>query len=61
MTQKAEANLKYVIATHAAEQMTPSRRAIGLCEEIAEGRISGDYAVEQIKRSYGLKEETLRG
>lgn len=61
MTQKAAVTLKFVMATHAAEQMTPSHRAVSLCEKIAEGRISGDYAVEQIKRSYGLKEKKLRG
>lgn len=55
MTKKAQANIQYMLATHAAEYMTPSREAISLCEKIAEGRISGDFAVEQIKRRYGLE------
>lgn len=55
MTKKAKSNIKYTLATHAAERMAPSREAITLCEKIADGRISGDAAVEQIKRHYGLQ------
>ncbi|NMA25281.1 MAG: antitoxin VbhA family protein [Clostridiales bacterium] len=54
MTHKAKESVKYSLATHAAEKMTPSRKAVRLCEKIAEGRITGDSAVEQIKRSYGI-------
>ena len=60
MTQKVATTLKYVMATHAAEKMIPSHKAVRLCKKIADGRISGDYAVEQIKHSYGLKEEMTR-
>lgn len=52
MTKKAERNLKYTLATHAAEHMMPSRKAISLCEKIANGQISGDMAAEEIKRYY---------
>lgn len=55
MTKKAQANVKYVLATHAAERMIPSREAITLCSKIADGRISGDMAAEQIKRRYGVE------
>ncbi|WP_312159656.1 hypothetical protein [Oscillibacter sp.] len=55
MTQKAKDSVKYSLATHAAEKMAPSHKAVRLCEKIAEGRISGDSAVEQIKRSYGIE------
>jgi len=55
MTKKAQANLRYTLATHAAEKMSPSREAIALCEKIADGHISGDFAVEQIKRRYGVE------
>ncbi|MCI7018983.1 MAG: antitoxin VbhA family protein [Candidatus Limivicinus sp.] len=55
MTKKAERNLKYTLATHAAENMMPSRKAISLCEKIANGQISGDMAVEEIKRYYGVE------
>lgn len=55
MTQRAESNLKYTLATHAAEKMTPSSNAIRLCEQIADGKISADRAVEQIMRDYGIE------
>ena len=55
MTRKAERNLKYTLATLAAEHMMPSRKAISLCEKIANGQISGDMAVEEIKRYYGVE------
>lgn len=55
MTPKAKESLKYTLATLAVEKVTPSRKAIRLCEKIAEGHISGDSAVEQIKRSYGIE------
>lgn len=35
--------------------MTPSRKAISLCENIAGGHISGDMAAEEIKRYYGME------
>ncbi len=54
MTQEAKESVKYSLATHAAEKMKPSRMAVRLCEKIAEGRITGDSAVEQIKHSYGI-------
>lgn len=55
MTQKAKANVKYTIATHAAEKITLSREAITLCEKIADGHISGDIAVAEILRRYGVE------
>lgn len=55
MTQKVKANVKYTIATHAAEKITLSREAITLCEKIADGRISGDIAVAEILRRYGVE------
>ena len=55
MTKRAERNLRYTLATHAAERMAPSRKAISLCEKIADGHISGDMAIEEIKRHYGVE------
>lgn len=55
MTPKAKQSLKYTLATLAVEKVAPSRKAVRLCEEIAEGRISADSAVEQIKRYYGIE------
>ena len=55
MTERAAAAVNYTLATHAAERMEPSQKAIHLCEEIAEGHISGDYAVRQLLLSYGIE------
>lgn len=60
MTQKAKDSVKYSLGTLAAEKMVPSRKAIRLCEKIADGRISGNDAVEQIKRSYGIENRCTR-
>ena len=54
MALKAKESVKYSLATHAAEKMTPSCKAVRLCEKIADGRISADSAVKQIKCSYGI-------
>lgn len=53
VTERAAAAVNYTLATHAAERMKPSQKAIHLCEEIAEGHISGDDAVQQLLLSYG--------
>ena len=55
MTQKARANVEYTIATHAAERISLSHEAIALCEKIADGHISGDAAVTEIMRRYGVE------
>jgi len=55
MTQKAQKNVSYMLATHAAEHMIPSQKAVFLCEEIADGRISGNAAVKEILRHYGIE------
>lgn len=48
-------NLRYTLATHAAEHMMPSRKAISLCKKIINGQTSSDMAVEEIKRDYGAE------
>ena len=55
MTLKAKTNVEYTIATHAAEKISLSREAIALCERIADGHISGDAAVAEILRRYGVE------
>lgn len=55
MTRKAKTNVEYTIATHAAEKISLSREAIALCEKIADGHISGDAAVAEILRRYGIE------
>lgn len=61
MTQKARAAIRYTVGTHAAEKMIPSRKTLRLCEEIADGHISADHAVEKIKSNYGLRTSDNRG
>ena len=55
MTQRARANVEYTIATHAAEKIPLTREAISLCERIADGQITGDAAVADILRRYGVE------
>ncbi len=61
MTQKAQTVIRYTVGTHAAEKMTPSRKALRLCEKIADGHITADHAVEKIKLNYGLRASDARG
>ena len=61
MTEHASAALNYTLATHAAERMKPSQEALRLCEEIAEGYISGDQAVEQLLLRYGIESKVKHG
>lgn len=55
MTKQAKEKVLYTLATHAAEKMVPSRKAVHLCKQIAGEHISADKAVEMLKQSYGLK------
>lgn len=55
MTKKAERIIRYTLATHAAEKMSPSKEAVNICEKVANGHMTGDQAVEQIKRMYGIE------
>lgn len=61
MTERAAAAVNYTIATSAAEQVELSQEALRLCGEIAEGRISGDHAVEQLLHSYGIESGKSHG
>ena len=55
MTKKAHENVQYTLATHAAERMVPSEEAVSFCERIDDGHMTGDQAVAQIKRMYGIE------
>ena len=55
MTKKANENVRYTLATHAAERLFPSGQAVSFCERIADGHMTGDQAVAQIKRMYGIE------
>lgn len=61
MTQKSRKQLEYTTATHAVEHLTPSRDAMRLCEQISDGKISADTAVETLLRLYGLKRVSSNG
>lgn len=56
MTKKSKRQLEYTIATHAVERLSPSREAIRLCEQVSDGEISADSAVEALIRLHGLKQ-----
>ena len=47
----------YTLATHAAENLRPSREAVRYCEQISAGRVSADQAVENLLARYGFRSE----
>lgn len=55
MPQKSKRQLEYTTATHVIERLTPSRDALRLCEQVSNGEISADTAVEMLLQSYCLK------
>lgn len=59
MPKRTAESVKYSVSTHAIEKLAPSREAIRICEKVADGRLSGDKAVEQIKRNYGLESRKI--
>lgn len=61
MTQKSKRQLEYITSTHAVERLTPSHDAMRLCEQLSDGKISADAAVETLLRLYGLKRVSSNG
>ena len=61
MTQKSKRQLEYIASTHAVERLTPSQDAMCLCEQLSDGKISADAAVETLLRLYGLKRVNSNG
>lgn len=61
MTQKSKRQLEYIVSTHAVERMAPSQDAMRLCEQISDGKLSADAAVEALLRLYGLKQVNSNG
>lgn len=55
MTEKQKESIKYTLATCAAESLIPSKEALKLCQKIASGKLSGEKAVNEIKKQYGIK------
>lgn len=61
MTQKSQRQLEYTVSTHAVERLAPSRDAMRLCEQISDGKINADAAVEKLLQMYGLRRGRSNG
>lgn len=61
MTQTGKKHLEYTVSTHAVERLKPSKDAMRLCEQISDGKISADAAVEALLHLYGLKRVSANG
>lgn len=46
--------MKYTLSTQAVEGIAPSQEAISLCQQISDGKISANQAIEIIKEKYGV-------
>ena len=57
--QSPKKRIEYTLATHAIEKLTPSKEAIHLCEQMADGKLNADAAVSFILNRYGLKASSL--
>lgn len=54
MTRQGKQQIEYTLATHAIEKLIPSKEALHLCEQMANGAINADTAVSSILERYGL-------
>lgn len=61
MTQKSRKQIEYTLATYAIERLTPSKETIRLCEQICDGKLNADQAVELLLKQYGLKRVSANG
>ena len=61
MTQKSKKQMEYTVCTYAVEHLTPSQDAMRLCEQISNGTISADAAVEKLLQLYDLKRVSSNG
>lgn len=52
MKKEIKDNLEYSLSTFAIEKLRPSDKAIELSRKNAEGTISLDHVIEEIKRKY---------
>ena len=55
MTQTSKKRLKYSISTHAIENLFPSEDALRLYEQVSDGTLDVNDAVESILKKYDLK------
>lgn len=54
MTRQGKQQIEYTLATHAIEKLIPSKEALRLCEQMANGAVNADAAVSSILERYGL-------
>ncbi|MBQ7624198.1 MAG: hypothetical protein IJS65_02860 [Clostridia bacterium] len=54
MTKKASEHISYTLSTNAIESMAPGKDAVRCCEQISDGKLSADQAVEILLRKRGL-------
>ena len=54
MTRQSKKQIEYTLATHAIEKLIPSKEALHLCEQMANGATNADAAVSSILERYGL-------
>ena len=59
MTQKAKKQIAYTLATHAVERLTPSQEAIRYCEQVSNGTLSADQAMEKLLKRHGAGIEKM--
>lgn len=61
MTRKVKQQIKYTLAAQAVEKLIPSKEALRLCEQMANGTVNADTAVSSILERYGLARVRTNG
>ena len=61
MTKKAEKQVAYTLSTHAVENLKPSRDAVRLCRQMADGKLGADEAVAIMLRKHGVEKRAADG
>jgi hypothetical protein len=52
LNKQVDENIRYSLATFAVEKLVPSKDAIRLCRDTANGKIDIEHAVRVIKEKY---------
>lgn len=55
MVEKRSGQVEYTLATHAIENLIPSREALRLCSRLSQGEIDVNSAIQAVLNQYGLK------
>ena len=50
--EERKKHLKYAVATHTIEKLFPSEDALRLCEQVSDGILDANDAVESILKKY---------